>query len=100
MGERFNIRWILFGLLALVAVSAGTYWWAQNASGGVNVAGGGVNVAGGGVNVADAGNLPRGIAAGPHVAHVYADTESLSLSESWMLDGNTCRGEGGGRPPD
>ena len=84
MGERFNIRWILFGLLALVAVSAGTYWWAQNASGGVNVAGGGVNMA-------DAGNLPRGIAAGPHVAHVYADTESLSLSESWMLDGNTCR---------
>ena len=77
MGERFNIRWILFGLLALVAVSAGTYWWAQNA--------------GGGVNMADAGNLRQGIAAGPHVAHVYADSGSLSLSESWMLDGNTCR---------
>ena len=46
---------------------------------------------GGGVNMADAGNLPQGIAAGPHVAHVYADSESLSLSESWMLDGNTCR---------
>ena len=78
MGERYNIRWILFGLLALVAVSAGTYWWwAQNA--------------GGGVNMADAGNLRPGIAAGPHVAHVYADSASLSLSESWMLDGNTCR---------
>ena len=77
MGERFIIRWILVGLLVLVAASAGIYWWAQNG--------------GGGVNMADAGNLREGIAAGPHVAHVYADSTSLSLSESWMLDGNTCR---------
>ena len=77
MGERFNIRWILFGLLALVAVSAGIYWWSQNA--------------GGGVDMVDAGTLREGIAAGPHVAHVYADSASRSLSESWILDGNTCR---------
>ena len=77
MGERFNIRWILFGLLALVVASAGIYWWSQNATGAVNMA--------------DAGNPRDGIAAGPHVAHVYADAGSRSLSESWVLDGNTCR---------
>lgn len=77
MGERFNLRWILFGLLALVAASAGIYWWWQNVDA--------VD------NIADAGNMHDGIAAGPHVAHVYADVGSRNLSESWILDGNTCR---------
>ena len=77
LGERFNIRWVLFGLLAAVAVAAGIYWWSQNAD------------AGG--NMADAVDRREGVAAGPHVAHVYADSASLSLSERWILDGNTCR---------
>ena len=77
MGERFIIRWILVGLLVLVAASAGIYWWSQN--------GGGTGY------ISDPGHRREGIAAGPHVAHVYADRDSQSLPQSWMLDGNTCR---------
>ena len=77
MGERFNIRWILFGLLALVAASVGIYWWSQNV--------------GGGGTMADAVGMRERIAAGPHVAHVYADSASRNLSGPWVLDGNTCR---------